>query len=187
MQPNYPAAQQPSPPKKSNVGKIIGGCVGLVVLSCCCFSAIGGYVVYLNERSPYTPGDEISRVPLQMDSPQQVTAEFSGDGYAFVQIWADIDAQQTGTDLIMSGNVSCGEGSFPREVDIMVWGEHAAVADYERAGDHVTAKVMVHDEYMRAGESARTCTVTLHAEGGVISSGSLVVRTYQRPADRFSN
>jgi|GEM_PF-3785124 len=194
MQPAYPPSPFPAPapgPKKSNVGKIVAGCLLVLLLSCCCCSGIGGYVAYLDNRSLYTPGDEVSRVPMVPGAPQQLSAAFTGSNYGFVQIWAEIDAQQTGPDLVMNGTASCqtdyGGGTYPQTVDIMVWPSNARVADFERSGDHVTANVMVHYEYMREGESARTCTVTLSVTGGTITSGSLVVRNYQRPSDRFAN
>ncbi len=190
MQPGYPGAPQPTAApakKKSSVGKIIGGCLGAVVLSCCCFTGIGGYVGYLENRGLYTLGDEVSTVPFQLGVPQQVTAVGPGSGYAFAQIWAEIDAQQVmGGDMIMTGQVSCRSG-FADDVDIMVWEQNARVTDFTRSGDHVTAKVMVHDEYMRSGEAPQPCTVNLQLRGATLTSGNLVVRTYQRPSDRFAN
>lgn len=190
MQPAYPAAPPPAP-KKRSVAKIIAGCLGVLVLSCCCFSGIGGYIAYLENRDLYTPGDEISRAPLQPGAPQQVAVEFPGSGYGFAQIWMELEAQQTGPELTLHGSVSCareaGGGGYPDTVDIMVWGQNARVTDFTRSGDHVTAKVMVHDEYMREGERPKSCTVDVQPQGGVITGGSLVVRTYQRPSDRFAN
>ena len=182
-----PPTNPTATPKKSPVGKIVAGCLLVLLLSCCCCSGLGGYIAYLDNRSLYTLGDEVSRVPFAPNTPTQLPAQYTGSGYAFVQIWAEIDVQQVAGDLIMGGTVSCGSGSYDDAVDIMVWPQNTRVTDYERSGEHVTAKVMVHDEYMRDGERAQNCTATLTVTGGTVTRGELVVRTYQRPSDRFAN
>ncbi len=178
-----------STPNKSNVGKIVAGCAVLSLLSCCCFSGLGGYVAYLDNRSTYTPGDEVSRGPLAMDAPQNVTVSFDGSGFAFAQIWAEIEGEQAGTDVMMTGDVTCAQTgmALPESVDVMVWDQNMRVANYQHAGSHVVASVMVHDEYMRSGAPPRSCVVTLHVTGATITRSELVLRTYQRPSDRFAN
>lgn len=180
---NAPAAET-RPGKGRKVLAVVGGCLVLLLGSCCCLAAAGGYVAYLDNRSPYTPGDEISRTPFTAGTPFEVTAAFDGSGYAFVQLWAEVELAGAAPEPEIFGEVTCERGATARP-RYVIWDQNARVFDLERTGDRVTAKILVDDEYMRGGERPQRCSVGLGVENATLVRGELVVRTYQRPSDRF--
>jgi len=177
--------QQAQPaPRKSYKGILAGvGCGCLSLLSLCC--GTGGWLAYADNRELANPdGARVVEVPLA-GSNYSVPVGFDGHGYEFQQVWLDVHGVAADGRFRLQGTLSCGTDGYDRPYDLEVGPTTRGYAAGPTPGSF-EAVVQLGDDYLRSGEH-HTCTGTVDAGPGTITSATVYVTERQRPSDFFAN
>lgn len=161
---------------------------GLLVCGC------AGWIFWLEEgRDLGEPAEEVARAPLREGSPAGVAFTWDGVGYAFNDVWLELEGEESEAgDFTLEGVGGCAEwrGAEPRQDAI-----RRSRADdswyfkrVESAGEgRFKAWVKVGDVYTRASTEPIRCVFTLEATEGKVRKAALVVTRLQRPSDFIAN
>lgn len=174
-----PAQGQPSPPKKSRKGLILGGCggcLGLFSLLCVC----SGWLFYLEEGVSFDdPGEELTSVPIASAQPIALDVTWNGTGYVSMRTYVDLGAGAP-EGVNVTGTFGCDEYGSLRmeEVD-------ERYVRYSDALPEGWVRIPPHFLYHRASPAPVRCAGSITLPPGV-TSARLVVTERQRPSDWLS-